>query len=283
MRTNLWPVVLAAIAFPATAAVSPGVSGRLPLNPSFAVFMPGQVSEAPTTGWALVSPRPSPATSFVGGVDYNQRRYLQRVRRPGPYGSPVSAIPLTAQIHVGFYDPFDNFSTGFNGGFRIGPQPDPHFQLGLGVDWWHRIENKELDLGRVQAPGGSASEHLLLSESTADLVPILLFVQVSGDENRPVIPYGGVGAGHEWLVLTASDFVTHESFDQTFGGFGWQVWGGASLPLDWRMRLNGEVFFNECKVGTDVDVNIPGYGPATVRDVINVTGMGLRFGASWQF
>jgi hypothetical protein len=49
------------------------------------------------------------------------------------------------------------------------------------------------------------------------------------------------------------------------------------------MRLNGEVFFNECKVGTDVDVNIPGYGPATVRDVINVTGMGLRFGASWRF
>jgi hypothetical protein len=283
MRTDLWPIVLVAMAIAATAAASPGLSGSLLLNPSSVVSVPGQVSEAPAIGWALAPPGLSPATSFVSRVDHSRGGYLQRVRRPRPYGSPMSSIPFTAQIHAGFYDPFDNFSTGFNGGFRIGPQPDPHIQLGLGMDWWHRTQDKELDLGRVQAPGGSASEQLILSESTADLVPILLFVQVSGDENMPVIPYGGFGAGHEWLFLTANDFVTHESFDQTFGGFGWQVWGGASLPLDWRMRLNGEVFFNECKVGTEVDVNIPGYGPATVRDVIDVTGMGVRFGASWQF
>ena len=151
------------------------------------------------------------------------------------------------------------------------------------MDWWHRSDDEVLDLGEVRAPGGIASEKLILSESSANLIPFLMFVQMNGNENMPVIPYGGFGVGYEWLFLTADDYLTHESLDETFGGFGWQAWVGAGLPLDSRMRLNGEVFFNGCEVGSEVDVDIPDYGPATVRDVINVTGMGIRFGASWQF
>jgi hypothetical protein len=192
-------------------------------------------------------------------------------------------MPFAAQLHVGFFNPIDNFSTGFDGGFRIGPQLDPHIQVGLALDWWHRSENTVLDLGRVKAPGGTASEELILSESTANLVPILVFVQVSGNENISVIPYAGFGVGYEWLFLTANDYVTHESFDQTFGGFGWQAWAGAGLPLDSRMRLNAEAFFNGCEVGSEVDVFIKDYGPATVRDVISMNGVGIRLGVSWRF
>lgn len=279
MRTNLWLVVLAAVAFPVAAAANPGVSGIPPLNPSFMVFAQAKVTDTPAIGLALAPPAPALAPPAVS-----------RVRsRPGPYRprrvyrSPMSVIPLAAQIHVGLFDPIDNFSTGFDGGFRFGPQVDPHLQFGLAMDWWHRSDDRVMNLGTVEAPVGTASEELILSESSANLVPILVFVQVSGDEDMSVIPSAGFGVGYEWLFLTANDYVTHESFDQTFGGFGWQAWVGAGLPLDYRIRLNAEVFFNGCEVGSEVDVNIQGYGYATVRDVIKMNGVGMRFGVSWTF
>ncbi len=263
MRMNLWLVVLAAVAFPVVAAANPGVSGILLLNPSFKGSATAKVPDAPAADAALALTTP----------------FVSRVR----YRSTMSVIPFTAQIHLGFFYPIENFSTGFDGGFRVGPQVDRHIQIGLALDWWHRSDDKVLDLGTVEAPGGTASEELILSESTANLVPILAFVQVSGDENMSVIPYAGFGAGYEWLSLTANDYVTHESFDQTFGGFGWQTWVGAGLPLDRRLRLNAEVFFNGCEVGSEVDVNIQDYGPATVRDVIKMNGVGMRVGVAWRF
>ena len=192
-------------------------------------------------------------------------------------------MPTTTQIHVGFFDPSDNFSTGFEGGFRMGPQVDPHVQIGLAVDWWHKSESSTMDLGSVPLPGGSGSERLVLSKTSADLMPILAFVQVSGDENLPVIPYGGFGVGYEWLFVSADNYLTSESFEQTFGGFGWQAWGGAGIPLDGRTRINGEVFYNGSEVGSDVDVYIADFGPATVRDVVKMNGLGMRFGISWGF
>ncbi|MGD1047421.1 MAG: hypothetical protein ABR899_01560 [Candidatus Krumholzibacteriaceae bacterium] len=278
MRMNLWLIVLAAVAFPAVAAANPGVSGSLLLNPLLEVSVQAKVPDAPAAGASLAPPTFALTPSFASLVRYRPDPY-----RPRAYRSPMSTIPLSAQIHVGFFDPIDNFSTGFDGGFRVGPQVSPNIQLGLAMDWWHRSDNKVLNLGTVEVPVGTASEQLILSESTANLIPILVFVQVSGDENMSVIPYGGVGIGYEWLFLTANDYVTRESFDETFGGFGWQIWVGAGLPLESRMRVNGELFFNDCEVGTDVDVNIPNYGPATVRDVVKMNGIGLRLGVSWMF
>jgi hypothetical protein len=253
MRKNMCLVVLAAVAFPVVAAA--------------------KVPDAPAAGVTLAAPALALTRPWVSRVRY----------RPNPYPSPMSGMPLTAQIHVGFLYPIDNFSTGFDGGFRVGPQVDPHIQVGVAMDWWHRSDNKVLNLGTVEAPGGTASEQLILSQTTAHLVPILVFVQVSGDENMSIIPYAGFGVGYEWLFLTANDYLTHESFDQTFGGSGWQVWVGAGLPLDWRMRLNAEVLFNGCDVGSDVDVNIEGYGPATVREIVKMNGLGMRLGVSWGF
>jgi hypothetical protein len=272
MRTYLWKAALAALLLPAVAAASPGASGSLLENPSF--LMP-LVNVTPTVVAAQVAAPPTLAlaTPFAGGVVY----------RPRAYRSHASVMPTTTQIHIGFFDPTDGFSTGFEGGFRMGPQVDPHVQIGLAVDWWHRSESTTMDLGAVQLPAGSGESRLLLSRASADLMPILAFVQVSGDENMPVIPYGGFGMGYEWLFLTADDYVGGESFQQTFGGFGWQAWGGAGIPLDGRTRINGEVFFNGSEVGSDVDVEYPGVGLVTVRDVVKMNGLGMRAGISWGF
>lgn len=270
MSTCLWKAAIAATLFPVVAAASPGASGSFLQNPT--LLMP-LVSVTPITVVAAEVAAPPTlvlATPLVGGIGYRPRAYRSR--------APV--MTTTTQVHGGFFDPADGFSTGIVGGFRIGPQVDPHLQLGLAGDWWHRSERTTMNLG--PATGGRSTE-LVLSEASADLMPILAFVQVSGDENMTIIPYGGFGVGYEWLFLTATDHLTGASYDQTFGGFGWQIWGGAGLPLDGRTRINGEVFYNGSEVGSDVDVYIDGLGPATVRDVVKMDGLGMRLGISWGF
>jgi hypothetical protein len=273
MRTCLWKAALAVALLPVAAAASPGASASLLQNPSF--MMP-LVSVTPTTVVAAQFAAPPTlvlATPLVGGVAY----------RPRSYRSRASVMPTTTQVHIGFFDPTDDFSTGFVGGFRMGPQVDPRVQIGLAVDWWHRSESTTMDLGEFQLPVVSGDSRLVLSRTSADLMPVLAFVQVSGDENLSIIPYGGFGVGYEWLFITADDYLTSESFEQTFSGFGWQVWGGAGIPLDGRTRINGEVFYNGSEVGSDVDVYIPGIGPATVRDVVRMNGLGVRLGVCWGF
>jgi len=273
MRTYLWMAALAAALLPIVAAASPGTSGSLAQNSALALPVVGLSTVTLTAGEAAAPPTLALATPFAGGVAY----------RPRAYRSHASVMPTTTEIHVGFFDPSENFSTGFEGGFRMGPQVDPHVQLGLAVDWWHRSESSTMDLGSVPLPGGSGSERLVLSRTSANLMPILAFVQVSGDENLPVIPYGGFGVGYEWLFVSADNYLTSESFEQTFGGFGWQLWGGAGIPLGGGTRVNGEVFYNGSEVGSDVDVYIPDFGPATVRDVVKMNGLGMRVGISWGF
>jgi hypothetical protein len=274
MRTYLWMAALAVALLPIAAAANPGASGSLAQNSTLALPLVDLSMVTLGAGEAAAPPTLALATPFAGGVAY----------RPRAYRSRASVMPTTTQVHIGFFDPTDNFSTGFVGGFRIGPQVDPHVQIGLAMDWWHRSESTTMDLGSYPLPLGSGSQQIVLSRTSADLMPIRAFVQVSGDENMPIIPYGGFGVGYEWLFVSADYFgEPRRSFDQTFGGFGWQLWGGAGLPLDGRTRLNGEVFYNGSEVGSDVDEDIPDLGPATVRAVVKMNGLGMRFGVSWGF
>lgn len=281
MRTNLWLVVLAALGLPAVAAANPVVPVVLLPSSSLEVSIPAtapDASDAPEIVAALTrQPRTLP-TQQVSRVRPRPRSYYPRESH-----SSVSVMPITAQTHVGFLDPIDNFSAGFNGGFRVGPQLDSHVQVGAAMDLWHRSDDTVLDLGTIEAPGGTARQELILAESSATLFPMMMFAQVSFDENTSVIPYVGFGVGYEWLFLTANDYLTDESFDQTFGGFGWQAWVGAGVPLDPGMRLNAELFFNGCEVGNEMDVNIKDYGPATVRNEIQMNSVGMRLGISWGF
>lgn len=268
MRSSIWLVLLAAVLSPVAAPADPGPSTYLPQGSVFALPVAGVVMPLLAPG---APPTVSLATPVVAGVRYRPREYRERGR----------VMPTTTQLHVGFFDPTDNFSSGFNGGFRIGPQADPNVQIGLALDWWHKSESHTVSIEQGPLPGGGTGERRLeLSRSSADLVPILGFVQVSGSENMSVIPYAGIGAGFEVLSLSADDFETGESFEATYAGFGWQVWAGAAVPLSGRTRVTGEVFYNGCEVGRDVD---DAYYAATYRELVKMDGVGLRIGLSWGF
>ena len=82
------------------------------------------------------------------------------------------------------------------------------------------------------------------------------------------------------LFLSATDYQTGADFEATFGGWGWQAWGGAALPLSGRSRMFGEAFLNSGDVERDV------FDPAsgvTYREIVDADGLGMRFGLTWGF
>ena len=233
----------------------------------FATLLPAGASRAercgPVTGFESITYRPR----------YDRpRRYREESRSRGGSGA-------MSQLHIGFFSPSEFSSSGLVLGYRGGVSPDEHIQVGVDVDWHYKSE-RQTDVVSQQAlpTGGSAQVKRVLSSASSNLIPVLGFVQVSGDGTMPVIPYAGVGVGYEAYFLSADDFNTGAHFDAQYGGFAWQAWGGAQLPLSGRSRLVGEVFVNQADLGRDVDLL-----GLTYRETVNLNGAGMRFGVSWGF
>jgi len=202
-----------------------------------------------------------------------------RYRSRGSRRAPMVESP--AQLHLGFFD-YDGGggSSSFVAGLRGGPQVDPHIQVGGGFDWVHRSDDQTVVAGDPYTQGGTViTPTRVLSRASANLFPFQLFLQVSGDENMPVIPFGGISGGYQLLFLSAEDFATQNSFDATFGGWGWQAWGGLGIPLSGQSRLTGEVFLNQAAPEREVtDPNGIAY-----RERVDADGVGARFGLQWGF
>lgn len=269
-RRLLWAALAAAALLPgrALAAPAPAASDAIAFNAD----EPSVPQQFAANATAIVGGFLSGGQSPVAQDRYYRPRYRERYERRSMYSSPV-------QFHAGFFNPTDNTGTSFVGGFRAGPLVDPHIQLGVGVDWMHRSQNESELISEVPGPGGTTIEtRQQLAQSSSNLFPITAFLQVSADDRMPVIPYFGVGGGYEVLFLSATDFQTGDKFDGTFGGWAWQAWGGAAIPLSRESRLVGEVFLNQGDVARDVDSPV-----GTLHETVNVNGVGMRLGFNWGF
>ena len=202
--------------------------------------------------------------------------------RPRSYGRSRynSFMPFVTQLHAGFFDPNGSPSSGFLFGMRAGPMVDPHVQLGVSVDWEHKSASFEEQFPSGQVGGvGTVTPTSTTEGTTTDFIPLLGFIQVGGDESMPFIPYVGAGGGYEILSVDHSGAAFDgASIDGTYGGWGWQVWGGAAASLSGQARIFGEGFYNSGDVTQDVDTID---GPVRLR--INRDGFGARFGVSWGF
>ncbi len=203
-----------------------------------------------------------------------------RPRRSGDWGRRVDASGVT-QLHVGFYDPDGDAGQRFLVGARGGPMMDSHVQLGVGVDWAHRTENISSVSRSSTGPGGTTiTTKQDLARASTNFFPFMGFIQLSADDNRGVIPYFGAAVGYQVMGLSADDFVTGNSFSATYGGWGWQLWGGAAFPLSGRSRVTGEVYINNAELGRDVTDQPTGI---TYHETVNANGAGLRVGIAWGF
>ncbi|MEO5987934.1 MAG: hypothetical protein ABIU54_11130 [Candidatus Eisenbacteria bacterium] len=207
----------------------------------------------------------------MNGVHYRPRRQ---------YSDRVDASSVS-QIHLGFFDPDGSRGEQFLIGIRGGPMLDSHVQLGLGVDWIHKTEKTSSVTSSQNGPGGTPIEvRQDLARASSHLFPVLAYVQFSMDDDMAVVPFFGAGAGYEVMLLSAEDFTTGAQYDGTFGGWGWQVWGGAALPLSGRTRVTGEVFVNGGELTRDVKDSFAG---SSYRETVDVDGAGMRVGLAWGF
>ena len=203
-----------------------------------------------------------------------------RRRGAGGWLSHVDASSVS-QVHVGFVRPSDDAAAQFLLGVRGGPMLDPHVQIGAALDWSHRTQEGSTVQHRSTGPNGvPITVTVQLSRASTDLVPVMAFLQYSLADDMPVVPYLGVAGGYEWMHLAARDYLSGASFDATYGGWGWQLWGGAALPLSGRTRLDGELFVNGGTLGRDATDDLTGI---TYRETVKADGIGMRFGLAWGF
>lgn len=208
--------------------------------------------------------------------------YRPRYRPPpSTSGAPASRGASTAnlQLHGGFVERKGHGATSFAVGFRGGPTVGEVVQLGIGADWYHESESERDVVSPAQPMGGrEVTTTHVLSRTNADLIPIQAHLQLDFGRRTALFPYVGVAGGYQVLLLSAEDYESGTSYDATFGGWGWQAFGGMALRLSGQARLFGEVFMNTANV--ERDVQDPATG-VTFREVTDTDAVGMRFGLNW--
>jgi hypothetical protein len=266
-------------AAPVTSA-SPLALESVDLGEAQAYAVSGDFAQPPPDETSLAAHR----SGFIHESIRYRPRYRPRSRPRRPVyreERPSRGSGTFTQIHAGFMDPEGPERAGFLAGLRLGVAPDAHVQIGATVDWRHRENSQSQVVSESPGPGGTViTTRRDLARSSSDFIPFLGFVQVSGGPGLPVVPYFGAGAGYEVLHLTAEDFQTGEEFEGTFGGFGWQLWGGVSFPLSGSARFNAEVFANQAELSRDDEDPLTG---ESFRETVDMDGTGARFGFSWGF
>lgn len=278
-RVTLAAIAAITLCSPLTAAASDNanVSALAPLSPTVARAIGERIALMPEcpTPEAPVSLLLTqvPGAPELLGVHYRPRGRGRTARQPESAG--------VSQVHVGFFDPDGDQESRLDIGVRGGPMLDENLQIGLGVDWIRKSEKVTSITTENIGPGGIPIQvERQLGKTSVNMFPIMAFVQVQAGEDMPVIPYFGAAAGYEVLTLSGDDFVTGDSFEGTFSGWGWQLWGGVGLPLGGRTRLTGEAFVNGAELGRDATDVLTGN---EVHETVSGDGMGLRVGLAWGF
>ena len=222
----------------------------------------------------LLATAPAPASVQLEAVRYQPAQQQQQ------FDSPASDRPIVSQLHGGYFDASANNTNPFIVGVRAGPMVDKRLQVGLMLDWVHQTKNLANVLSTTEGPGSiTVSTQQDTARALLNLVPIMAFAQASGFGFLYFVPYVGAAGGYEVLVLSADNFVTGQSFEANFGGWGYQVYAGVGLPLGSRTRLNGELFVNQATLSkTITDAN-----GVNAKQVVDMNGIGFRLGLAWGY
>jgi hypothetical protein len=232
----------------------------------------------------LAAPASSPpVTLAMTAVDAPASVDLEAVRYQPAQQERVDTPndrPIVSQLHGGYFDASANNTNPFIVGLRAGPMVDKRLQVGLLLDWVHQTKNLANVLSTTQAPGSiTISTKQDTARALMNLVPIMAFAQASGFGLLGIVPYIGAAGGYEVLVISADNFLNGQSFESNFGGWGYQIWAGAGLPLGSRTRLNGELFVNQAELGKTV-TDATG---ATAKQTVDMNGIGFRLGLAWGY
>lgn len=173
-------------------------------------------------------------------------------------------------LHGGVFAPIDASATSALLGLRIGANLGDPVLFGLMTSWTY---NKKSLLEPVSTGLPGFEPQTVLATVEAHLIPTMLFLQATLTKKYALVPYVGVGAGYEWLILHAQDNRTEADSSVTYANWAWQWYGGVGLKLSEAVRLDGEVFYNGGALGRDVQ-----QASGIRRETVDVDGAGVRIG-----
>jgi hypothetical protein len=207
------------------------------------------------------------------GSDSVASSQSQRPAFTAPTPRPLTAAmpkPRANSMHLygGLFAPIDVNAPSPTLGVRLGRRLGAHLQGGLLVDWTFERKNLEQPINGL--PG--LQPHLILARADGQLIPVMAFFEVSLTEKRFLVPYAGIAAGYEWLLLHANDYRTGETASATYANVAWQGWGGLGIRLDPGLRVDFELNYN----GGSLERNAT--DSSGLREAVRVNGVGARVG-----
>jgi hypothetical protein len=179
---------------------------------------------------------------------------------------PAGPKPKANSIHLygGLFAPIDVNAPSPTIGMRLGRRLGAHLQGGLLVDWTYERKNLEQPINGL--PG--LQPHLILARADGQLIPMMLFLEVSLTEKRYLVPYGGIAGGYEWLLLGANDYRNGASASATYSNIAWQGWAGVGIRLDPGLRFDVELNYNGGSLGA------ARHRRSGLREAVRVNGVG---------
>jgi hypothetical protein len=218
---------------------------------SFALL--GLALLAPKSGWAQGAPGDS---NVVYAKVWTPRQETGRIH-----------------LHGGLFVPeTDRNAVAATLGMRLGLNVGSHVLMGFAGDWI--FKTKSLTQDSDSLPG--IQPKIELARVDAQIFPAMVFMQVKLTDRFPIVPYFGVGAGYEWLILTAHDYRNQTSATHTFENPAWQAYSGVGLTLGRDVRLDGELFYN----GATLKRQIVDSSGMTWNEIVDMNGVGARVGVS---
>ncbi len=181
----------------------------------------------------------------------------------------------SVQLHAGLFTPIEASGASPSVGMRYGKHYGSHVQGGLLTGW--TLKSMKLT---APAEGLQGSNSLVeLARVDAHLVPLMGFMQVNFTEKSRLVPFVGIGAGYEWLLVDAKDYRTELKSEADYGSLAWEAYTGVGLRLNSEVRLNGELFYN----GGSLERGVSDPSGRAWREAINVNGVGMRVGVDTVF
>jgi opacity protein-like surface antigen len=189
--------------------------------------------------------------------------------------APQAPVFWSIQLDGGVFSPIHASGTGPSVGMRYCKHFGSHVQGGMLTAW-------TLKRARVEAPTDgpqNGESDVELARVEARLVPLMGFMQVDFTDKSWLVPFVGIGAGYEWLVLNAEDHRTGQQSEAKYSNVAWETYTGVGLRLTSKVRLNSELYYNGGLLGRNV---LDPSGRAW-REAVNVNGVGARVGLDMIF
>jgi hypothetical protein len=226
---------------------------------------------------AVAAPDPVAAAALaIGRAPVDRRDGLIRHRR-----HRASDALHFVTLKYGTYDPKGSPDGGAFLGLRTGAEFDNRLTLSFNVDAYWRSYAEQITIAQDVDPNGNLITASITRFATSStLIPLGVSLGLRLPGSRTVTPFVGVGVAYEILVNEVEDYESGIDDTNVYGGPGWQVFGGLMVPVTHGARFLGELWLNDAEVSRDVETYERGL---PVREAIDVSGLGARFGVEFRF